>query len=50
MGLLFVGAHCILGALLFLFVMGPIERVRKDPTDAALEKNVAFKAGHPLSR
>ncbi|MGA9609587.1 MAG: MFS transporter [Rouxiella badensis] len=50
MGLLFVGAHCILGALLFLFVMGPIERVRKDPTDAALEKSVAFKAGHPLSR
>ena len=26
-GLWFVGAHCIIAALLFLFVMGKIERV-----------------------
>ncbi|MBE5253649.1 MAG: MFS transporter [Enterobacterales bacterium endosymbiont of Blomia tropicalis] len=29
-GLAFVGAHCVLAAVLFLFVMGPIERVGKE--------------------
>jgi ACS family glucarate transporter-like MFS transporter len=38
-GLYFVGAHCIAAALLFLFVMGPIERVggEERPKAALLE-------------
>jgi len=38
MGLLFVGAHCILGALLFLFIMGPIDRVKKEKTEVTKTK------------
>ena len=34
-GLLFVGAHCIVAALLFLFVMGPIERVGEEQDNGA---------------
>ena len=34
-GLLFVAAHCIVAALLFLFVMGPIHRVGDAQDDAA---------------
>lgn len=35
-GLLFVGAHCVIAALLFLFVMGPIERVGEEQDNGAL--------------
>lgn len=34
-GLLFVGAHCVVAAALFLFVMGPIERVGDEENIAA---------------
>lgn len=33
-GLIFVGAHCVVAALLFLFVMGPIERVGEEQSSA----------------
>ncbi|WP_369789434.1 MFS transporter [Rouxiella sp. WC2420] len=46
MGLLFVGAHCILGALLFLFVMGPIERFKKDQNDTSQSSVHTFNSGH----
>jgi ACS family glucarate transporter-like MFS transporter len=41
-GLYFVGAHCILAALMFLFVMGPIERVggEEPPREALPEPAV----------
>ena len=42
-GLYFVGAHCIAAALLFLFVMGPIERVGgEEPSRVALIKPAAI--------
>ena len=34
-GLVFVGAHCVVAALLFLFVMGPINRVGEAQTSEA---------------
>jgi len=50
MGLLFVGAHCIVGALLFLFVMGPIERVRKGQNDVTKREMPDFKTGQRAHR
>ena len=45
-GLVFVGAHCVVAALLFLLVMGPIERVGdRHNAAAATEEKTAQKAG-----
>ena len=42
----FVGAHCVVAALLFLLVMGPIERVGdRHNAAAATEEKTAQKAG-----
>jgi ACS family glucarate transporter-like MFS transporter len=47
-GLVFVGAHCVVAALLFLLVMGPIERVGEEQNSAASyekqEKEQGIKA------
>lgn len=50
MGLLFVGAHCIIGALLFLFVMGPIERVKKGQSEMTKNQGIDFLDGHKAHR
>ena len=45
-GLVFVGAHCVVAALLFLLVMGRIERVGDRHNAAvATEEKTAQKAG-----
>jgi ACS family glucarate transporter-like MFS transporter len=38
-GLYFVGAHCVVAALLFLFVMGKIERVGGEPAQTPLVRH-----------
>jgi ACS family glucarate transporter-like MFS transporter len=44
-GLVFVGAHCIVAALLFLLVMGPIERVGEEQPDPRMATNSPDQRG-----